>query len=347
MSAISFWRATSCGRNSVPTAYSPGAGSPKPSFCALAAKNLCGICVRMPAPSPARGSAPTAPRCSRLSRMVSASSTILCDLRPLISAMNPTPQESFSRAGSNSPKPCALIVILALPRRGLCPCRGVEHSVVAARHSRSFSTASGGEGFWVRRLRASILAGGNLSAARRPSRPAVPGCLSAALRRALALGGWPPRVFARTDHPAPPGKTGRAARALGHQNRTAILSYAEHGRSRAIAQEHTRLPFCRGKKGTEEALKLMASAFAAFVFRNVLQVQWTTGCAGAQAAKYAGARIERISTSALQAGTSAPGFRGACHRPAHFEPDPLAQPWLPSRPAARRNDVLSRSRVTS
>ena len=33
-------------------------------------------------------------------------------------------------------------------------------------------------------------------------RPAVPGCLSAALRRALALGGWPPRVFARSGiHP--------------------------------------------------------------------------------------------------------------------------------------------------
>src|ERR1700731_1346933 len=69
----------------------------------------------MPAPSPARGSAPTAPRCSRLSRMVSASSTILCDLRPLISAINPTPQESFSSAGSNRPKPDALIVVLALP----------------------------------------------------------------------------------------------------------------------------------------------------------------------------------------------------------------------------------------
>ena len=34
------------------------------------AKNLCGICTRMPAPSPARGSAPTAPRCSRLHRIV-------------------------------------------------------------------------------------------------------------------------------------------------------------------------------------------------------------------------------------------------------------------------------------
>ena len=62
------------------------------------AKNLCGICTRMPAPSPARGSAPTAPRCSRLQRIASASSTILCDLRPLMSAMKPTPQESLSSA---------------------------------------------------------------------------------------------------------------------------------------------------------------------------------------------------------------------------------------------------------
>ena len=34
------------------------------------AKNSCGICTRMPAPSPARGSAPTAPRCSRFTRIV-------------------------------------------------------------------------------------------------------------------------------------------------------------------------------------------------------------------------------------------------------------------------------------
>src|SRR5580658_9772719 len=114
---ISCRQAASCGRNSAPTAYWPGAGNVKPSSAVFIAKNLCGICTRMPAPSPARGSAPTAPRCSRLTRMVSASSTILCDLRPLISAMNPTPQESFSSAGSNRPKPDALIVVLALPVR--------------------------------------------------------------------------------------------------------------------------------------------------------------------------------------------------------------------------------------
>ena len=78
--------------NSDPTAYSPGAGSLKPSRSAFLAKKACGICTRMPAPSPARGSAPTAPRCSRLHRIASASSTIWCDLRPLISAMKPTPQ---------------------------------------------------------------------------------------------------------------------------------------------------------------------------------------------------------------------------------------------------------------
>src|ERR1700732_466808 len=47
--------------------------------------------------------------------MVSASLTILCDLRPLMSAINPTPQESFSSAGSNRPKPDASIVVLARP----------------------------------------------------------------------------------------------------------------------------------------------------------------------------------------------------------------------------------------
>ena len=105
---------------------------------AFLAKNLCGICTRIPAPSPARGSAPTAPRCSRLSRMVSASSTILCDLRPLMSAMKPTPQEAFSSAGSNSPpcsqpcspNPCALIVVSrALPAAVLPASRCFTHVV--------------------------------------------------------------------------------------------------------------------------------------------------------------------------------------------------------------------------
>ncbi len=91
--------------NRATTAYSPGFGKANPSREASLAKNPCGICTRMPAPSPARGSAPTAPRCSRLQRMASASSISLCDLRPLMSAMKPTPQESLSSAGSY--RPCA------------------------------------------------------------------------------------------------------------------------------------------------------------------------------------------------------------------------------------------------
>ena len=45
-----------------PMAYSPGAGKSKPSSRAFAAKKRCGICTSMPQPSPALGSAPTAPR---------------------------------------------------------------------------------------------------------------------------------------------------------------------------------------------------------------------------------------------------------------------------------------------
>ena len=66
MSRITCRQSASRGMNSAPTAYSPGSGRVKPSLAASLAKNLCGICTRMPAPSPARGSAPTAPRCSRL-----------------------------------------------------------------------------------------------------------------------------------------------------------------------------------------------------------------------------------------------------------------------------------------
>src|SRR3974377_2057879 len=104
-----------------------------PSAAAFLARNLCGVRSQIPAPSPAPGTAPTAPRCSRLSRIVSASSMILCDLRPLISAINPTPQESFSSVGSNKPKPDAVIVfhaLLAGPRN--VQYRGVRRTTAPA-----------------------------------------------------------------------------------------------------------------------------------------------------------------------------------------------------------------------
>ena len=76
MLLITLRQAFSFGMNNAPTAYSPGFGNWKPFSIALRAKKACGICTRMPAPSPARGSAPTAPRCSRLQRMLSASEMI-------------------------------------------------------------------------------------------------------------------------------------------------------------------------------------------------------------------------------------------------------------------------------
>src|SRR6516225_1846679 len=172
-----------------------------PNAAAFLARNLCGVCTRMPAPSPARGSAPTAPRCSRLRRIVSASSTILCDLRPLISAIKPTPQESFSSAGSNKPKPDASIVhaLLAgpleraasrVPRNSPCsgPCR----------------PAPG---------RATHL-GGNLRTAQLAARLLV----LATVGRALAT-----RQLIRASRRDPV-----RPRTLGSSSGTAMLSYAEH-----------------------------------------------------------------------------------------------------------------------
>ena len=65
-------RPSSAGRKAMPTAYAPASGSSKP---ATSRKKASGIWVRMPAPSPESGSAPVAPRCSRLRRTVSACST--------------------------------------------------------------------------------------------------------------------------------------------------------------------------------------------------------------------------------------------------------------------------------
>jgi hypothetical protein len=67
-----------------------------------------------------------------------------------------------------------------------------------------------------------------------------PGCSSAALRHALALGGWPPRVFAPSDFlPVRREEIGTGRARSGHRIRTVILSYAKHGRSQTNAQGHT------------------------------------------------------------------------------------------------------------
>ena len=54
--------ACSFGRNTMPTPYSPAGGSLTPWRAISSRKNWSGIWIRMPAPSPISGSAPTAPR---------------------------------------------------------------------------------------------------------------------------------------------------------------------------------------------------------------------------------------------------------------------------------------------
>jgi hypothetical protein len=95
------------------------------------------------------------------------------------------------------------------------------------------------------------------------SRPAIPGCLSAALRHALALSGWPPRVFARPDiHPSEGGPASRARfrpPKIGQQY-CPIQNMAEAGQLDKSAL--TLGLFATGEKGRKRALKLLASAFA-------------------------------------------------------------------------------------
>ncbi len=88
------------GRKSCAMAYCPAGGSSKPNREHSSAKKACGICVRMPQPSPIFGSAPTAPRWSRFSRIFRPCCTMEWLRRSCMSAMKPTPQASRSWAGS-------------------------------------------------------------------------------------------------------------------------------------------------------------------------------------------------------------------------------------------------------
>ena len=59
--------------------------------------------MTIPEPSPIVGSAPTAPLCVKLSKILNPSETISLVFLPLILAMNPIPHESCSLTGSYSP----------------------------------------------------------------------------------------------------------------------------------------------------------------------------------------------------------------------------------------------------
>ena len=88
------------GKKTMPAAYSPSGGKSK---LVSSRRNLRGNCSKMPAPSPAAGSAPTAPRWRMLFRISRPSETMPRLLRPVMSATKPTPHASCSRAGSYKP----------------------------------------------------------------------------------------------------------------------------------------------------------------------------------------------------------------------------------------------------
>ena len=101
----------------------------------------------MPAPSPISGSAPTAPRCSRFSRMARPFLTILWLARFLRSTMKPTPHASCSRTGSNRPKASGRLAL----RMARSEAGGVPFLVCAICScpflSRQFNPASRGPSF--------------------------------------------------------------------------------------------------------------------------------------------------------------------------------------------------------
>ena len=99
---------SSFGKKTSPVPYLPFSGTGMP--CSKI--NSCGICNRMPAPSPVLLSAPSAPRCRMFSNILRADSTMPCDLPPWTFTTSPTPQASCSLAGSYNP--CLLFKLLLI-----------------------------------------------------------------------------------------------------------------------------------------------------------------------------------------------------------------------------------------
>ena len=92
-----------CGKKSIATPYCLGAGSSKPKLGARLAKNSCGICIKMPAPSPVDSSALDAPRCIRFSSTCLPYSTMAWSGLPEMLTTAPMPHASCSNCGSYKP----------------------------------------------------------------------------------------------------------------------------------------------------------------------------------------------------------------------------------------------------
>src|ERR1051325_338084 len=120
------------GRKTRPDPYCFSSGSRIFASSHAWRKKRCGICTRIPAPSPVLFSQPQAPRCRRLTRMVMASRTIARDLRPLTLTTNPTPQASCSYRGSYRPCLTGGPVCCGLPPS---PCRSVLVAILGRSES--------------------------------------------------------------------------------------------------------------------------------------------------------------------------------------------------------------------
>ncbi|MNV59210.1 hypothetical protein D3C71_1516200 [compost metagenome] len=106
----------------MPTPYSPAAGNVTPNepSGAVPARAISsrysasGIWIRMPAPSPMSLSAPTAPRWSMFSRILSACVTMSWRFTPLMWATKPSPQASCSLPEEYKPFCCRCSISAAV-----------------------------------------------------------------------------------------------------------------------------------------------------------------------------------------------------------------------------------------
>ena len=92
-----FRRSSSWGKKTKATPYSRSPPSAMPDAFVTLAKNLCGICVRIPTPSPVLPSASLPALCSRFSTIFRAFVTVARLFSPLIFTQAPIPQLSCSK----------------------------------------------------------------------------------------------------------------------------------------------------------------------------------------------------------------------------------------------------------
>ena len=93
-----FLWSSSCGKKNIPTPYSLSSPIKMPRVFVTFVKNLCGICVKIPTPSPVLPSASLPALCSKFSTIFNAFSTVSRLFFPLMFTHAPIPQLSCSNS---------------------------------------------------------------------------------------------------------------------------------------------------------------------------------------------------------------------------------------------------------